>query len=210
MSSAPQLNYAPHTPAHKRLSRWIIIASILLACIASSLWWLPTEWRRIQLLYWQQQCLAYTTAADQVVFDPKSSGPPKCPQEWTKFYSIYSPPGFRSVGTLFLHELHRPDGQRRLVALDLDSRDPVVSVVFPRVFVPGNLLQSAYETSSVSSSYEIPVPSAIIFAGMPDPADPTHFTFKAQLNATVVIFDGWLGNDDRITIGQRKIVTGPK
>jgi len=210
MSSTPQLNYAPRASAPKRLYRWLVIASILLACLASSVWWIPAEWRRVQLFYWQRQCLAYTTVADQLVFDPNSSRPLQSPPEWTRFYSIYSPPGFRSAGTLFLHELRRPDGQPRLVALDLDRPNPIESVVYPRVFLPGDLLRPPHDVSGMAFSYEIPVPAAKLFAGTPDPADPTHFTFKAKLKSTVVIFDGWLGNDDRITIGPRRISAMPK
>jgi hypothetical protein len=210
MSSAPPLNYAPRQPPQQRWSRWLFFASVLLAIAASSLWWLPTEYRRLQMVYWQRRCLAYTASADHVVFDPNSTTPVQSPVPWTRFYSIYSPPWFRTAGTLFLHELKTPNGEPRLVALDLDCRNAMVPVVYPRVFIPGNFFRSPAETSSASRSFEIGVPAATLFAGTPDPADPCHFTFHAKLHSLVVTYDGWLGNDNRVTIGQGKIVPSVK
>jgi hypothetical protein len=164
----------------------------------------------MQLLYWQNRCLAYTAPANHRVFDPNSSGPYQSPPEWTKFYAIYSPPGLRSAGTIFLHELKKPDGERRLVALDLESESAgLLSVVYPRVFIPGTLLRSPAEAKAASNRCLIEMPSATLFSAVPDPADPTHFTFKAQLNSLQITYDGWLGNDDRVVIGPRKITSAP-
>jgi hypothetical protein len=173
MSSRSPLEYAP-TPAQRwRISARAILASVFAALVVSGWWWAPPTWRRMQLLYWQHRCLEYQPANDQVVYDPKSAAPAHPPAAWSNFYSIYSPPGFRSAGTVFLHELQKPNGDRRLVAVDLDlySLGPTL-VAYPRVFIPGSLFESPKE-AKISSA-----PGCLI-----DPASvPLHVSRAARFD----------------------------
>lgn len=208
MSSPSPLDYAP-TPAQRWLiSSRAILASVFAALVVSGWWWAAPAWRRMELLYWQHRCLEYQPSGNQVVYDPTSPASLHPPAAWSNFYSIYSPPGFRSAGTVFLHELQKPNGDRRLVVVDLDISGPAPTLVaYVRVFVPGSLFELPQETGiSLAGGLSID-PSSQIDAGTPDPAQPSHFTFQARRGSVQTVYEGWLDDDDRVIIGQRKMPT---
>lgn len=75
MPAPAPLEYAPAPPWQRR--RWfrrMVIAVCVLAFTAAAWRWGPEKWQRAKLLYWQHQCLHYSTSADEVVFDESPNG----------------------------------------------------------------------------------------------------------------------------------------
>jgi hypothetical protein len=219
MSDLQPLNYAPTPPMHRRGSfrRWFY-AIVLLAIIAPGWWWAPLAWRRTRVLYWQQKCIAYTAQPDQVIYDQASK---TCvlSSAWSHFYTIISPPGSRSDGTLFLHQMQKPNGERRLVVAEVDETNfnyqiapPNFKIeVWTHVFKLGTFTEQPAEVSSYdrnhvvigSTGYGTILNATKVYAAAADPADPTHFTFRTSDQNGGHIYDGWLQNDESVAIGER-------
>jgi hypothetical protein len=171
--------------------RRITFAIILLTFIASGWWWAPPVYKRIEMLYWQHQCMSYSPQPGQVICDSK--------------LSVKLVP----YGTLFIHELRKPSGEPRLVVLDLrvvPFHGETIVVAMPHEFEPATLLHAAVEhqesrqTGILDSSSR----SFKVFAGAADQADPTHFTFRVDDDGNVKKYEGWLEEDDSISIGEQK------
>ena len=105
-----------------------------------------------------------------------------------------------------MHEMHTPNGQRRLVVLQ-DSLGFIGEYITNRVFVPATLTSAAAELpfrgygflETDGNGY-----AGEIHAGNIDSADPTHFTFRVDTKSGQEIYDGWLENDGSIVMGKRK------
>jgi hypothetical protein len=195
--------------------------------LASLIYFQGGPWMlRGQLLYWQYRCMNYSAPADQVVYDSGSMTdspmigniPPnekfEIAHPWDRFYSLLSPPGFKSKGTLFLHERSSPDGTRYLVAVDFhqlllaDGRS--VPYFATRLFEPVTWTQlpqggaSALQ-SSLASGDEWPVDRRVqIFAGQTDPDDISHFTIQYKLGDRVETIDGWIRKNASPVLEQRR------
>jgi hypothetical protein len=166
----------------------------------------PRAWRQAQLLYWQNKCMNYTAPADRIAY---SSDEPITfvADEWSKFYALLSPPGMRSRGTVFLHERVAPNGNRRLVAVDaIEFADPVFQAVFPsaRVIIPGDTVRAPREALSTTFTPNfVQDLDGVIYAGQPDPTDPSHFTIRCVENGAEQVVDGWLRDDDSLLLERR-------
>jgi hypothetical protein len=55
----------------------------------------------------------------------------------------------------------------------------------------------------VTSGFPPHPPNVRIFAGQPDPGDPSHFTIRYQMWGQEDIVDGRLDDHERITLTQR-------
>jgi hypothetical protein len=191
------------------------MATILIAALlVSTSWWGPPGLRRVRFLYWQHRCLAYTSAPSQLVHDSNASKNTLVPPEWMNFYALYSPPGFNSEGTVFLHEMSKPNGERRLVAVDLTHSLALTDalVLVSRVFAPGTMFQPPQEMGDVYFSAPVIAgpDGGKVFAGSLDPSDASHFTFRTDDGSDVVTHDGWLQNDDTVRFSTRRTTTKPK
>jgi hypothetical protein len=215
MATAPtHLDYA-HQPAalHRRnvRRRAAAVAMLLVVLIASNKW-LPPAWRHARLLYWQDKCLAYVPPDRPVV---KSSVGGNCAAPWHEFYELFSPPGRKALSTVFLHELCRKDGARRLVAVEAETAmglgnvpDSEVALDY-HVIAPGTLWRRPELVTSAnlrpSFHYEGGEGQHFdIQPGRPDPADPTHFTFDVRWRQRTITLDGWLRDDDTILLEPRE------
>ena len=133
------------------------------------------------------------------------------PQAWSKFYGLLSPPGFQSRGTVFLHERRTPGGRRLLVAIDYLGDDFLhadnywvdVSEFQVRAFEPGGPFSLPVEVQSEQVTQELYAPddrrgTLRLYAGQPDPGDPTHFTIRWELAGRPSaggVLDGWVRED---------------
>ena len=217
----------------RRTRRWLILSAIA-ATLLTSFVWAPPLWRHAQLLYWQRQCLNYTAPPDQVVYESDPTAAAKLlasskacrtdasgaaylvPEAWESFYSLLSPPGGRSQGTVFLHRLRRPDGVERLLAVDLiDADNP--SMFHASIFQPGTAITRPRQVGNVMTMgmaigggdafvFAATRPSKWrrVYAGRGDPADASHFTFVWESPFRRFMFDGWLLNDDRFVLETRE------
>lgn len=169
-------------------------------------WWLPAALRHAELLYWQGECLSYSAPADELVYDHDRSIQ-LVPKQWSHFYSIFSPPGFVSEATVFMHELKKQNGDRRLVIVDFLPKSDGNLLQYPRVFIPGTTgrLPEEIPQHSNIAALEFPQSDTRLFAGHVDPVNPNHFTFRVQQGKKQTLFDGWLQNDDTVIIGEEKL-----
>ncbi|WP_428938679.1 hypothetical protein [Fontivita pretiosa] len=190
----------------------------LVPLVYAAVLWVPTTMQHLQLIYWQSRCVNYVPAPGQAVDLYLRSGRADVPVAWSRFYSMLSPPGHNSRGTVYLGWLQRPDGARRLVAIDTctwsisGQRDTVGLIC--RVIVPGNLIRSprfaSDEISATTSGQfvwrifmvDLRPESQVLF-GLRDPGDPTHLTIQYTHEGKQYFIDGWLRNNDRVLLEQR-------
>ncbi len=134
------------------------------------------------------------------------------PEPWLKFYNLYSPPGAASDGTVFLHEMRKPNGDTRLVAVDVligkTTIDPLCASS-TRVFKPATLFHPPEETNSHYNEQTFQFPlrghgNCQVYFGAVDPSEPTHFTIRAIVDNQPVFYDGWLQNDESVIYSERK------
>lgn len=185
----------------------------------------PSAWRRVEILYWQHRAMTYAPPADKVAYDDNPREAAKLcaaghslvtgphgevfdfPKPWDRFYSLISPPGRKQVATVFLHELSNPNGDRRLVAIELrslDYSDRLSLECFEEtVFEPGGLMRDPKEKMINARD---PKGSAVLryfhnakwYAGQADPHDHSHFTIHGYRDGKPITLNGWLRKDDLV------------
>jgi hypothetical protein len=206
----------------RRAVRVGLLAALGLLSFATWRWHGPA-WGRAQLLYWQRRCATYAPPADQVEFDndparvaalgatgdyhllPHSDGPPgsraasrKPPREWTEIcrlsgWNVQSPPG----PVLFLHQLRNEKGEERIVVVEYTPNSWVP--VWITVVTPGGLLAGA-SLIRQSPGWVFPADSQSlrIFAGQPDPADPSRFSIRYEADGRTGTAEGTLSADNSV------------
>lgn len=224
--SSPQLDYAPKPTGLRgaRARRWMHVAGGLLL-LAVVLWLTPRAVHRLRVTYWQKQCMTYTAPADQVVHETDPIEVARLLAPPTPYLGSIAtgqafliPAAYRnlvmsqSVGTAFLHERTSPQGERRLVAIDLfttgivpnnvmgfnaTSFDPSRAVRGPRALLTLTRGDGVTVTAQPGDSFRV-------FAGQPDQNDPSHFTIDYEHNGTRHTLDGWLKEDGLVMIEKRE------
>lgn len=133
---------------------------------------------------------------------------PKCFVELDRL----TPPAQVARPIIFLHERITKSGVRRLVVVQhtfspLPFLNADGGLIIGATVDPGSLLSLPHRADYVTlSPIRVPKQHAIsfsllsgkqlrIFAGQPDPADSTHFTFACELNRQTYAIDGWLQED---------------
>ena len=205
--STPHIDYAEKPPVHQRWisgKRLAWIAVFIFA--ASGAWWLPAGLRHAELLYWQQECIDYLAPADELVYD-RSRSIQLVPPAWSHFYSIFSPPGFQSEATVFMHELKKEDGEKRLVVVDFVPGVNGNLVQHSRVFVPGSPGRLPEEITRRSNAplLQFDQEGTLLFSGHVDPVNPNHFTFRVQEGKKQSLYEGWLQSNETVLIGEEKL-----
>ena len=208
-----QLEYAQPPVWHRRPAlRRALVATSILALVAVSLKWIGPTIDHARLLHYQSQCLRYAAPPDRVVMAGES--PYQTAPCWRSFYALFSPPGRKDLTTVFLHELQKKDGTRRLVTLEASANwgntaqpdseiDLEYHVIAPATpWTRARLINNAearpyfYHESGLGKSFNI-------HAGQADPTDPTHFTIELTWKKQSVTVDGWLRDDDTILLEPR-------
>ncbi len=194
--------------------RWACVAVVIVAASIAVPRWARPAWRRVVTLYWQHRCLAYTAPADSVAYDWDVPPVPSAGDAaFQAFYRLLSPPGDRGAPVILSHVLRTPNGSSRLVVVqayvfaDGAGEDAVsLMVTFgTRVFRPGGLTTPptqvlARDTGSLVIASGRPT---TIYAGQPDSADPTHFTLTGISGGRAFAVDGWLQDDETVTMDLR-------
>src|SRR5256885_16268375 len=105
VSNNPQLDYAPTLPWRRPRRARLLFALFLLAGVAGTAVLLyPRVREQLQVLEWQRRCMAASVPPNTVVFEdrdwmyPTGAG---VPFVWRSLYSAISPPGLKSISTLF-------------------------------------------------------------------------------------------------------------
>jgi len=223
------LQYSPR-PTWRRhpLGRHLLLGGVFL--IALALYFRgPEVWRRVQLVYGQQQCLDHSLPADQSVYEERPEAARELvnrlqyrstpagaayffDEDWAQFNALLAPPGIAPNATLYLHRRQTPDGRSRLVAVELltvRSIGAARALDFSvRVIEPGFLaLPKDLSTGSglVLGRVIVSANSSLrLFAGQSDPDNPSHFTIEYQEDdARHRTVDGWLRDDDTVALEPR-------
>ena len=210
-TKAPELAYAPKPPLRRRkVVRQTVLLALLAGVVAAGVWWFPVVRGRVVLYLLQRRCLNHAPPADEVVYDVGAerasalmsdgryhhfAGPPQAaflvPKYWSDFYSALSPPGFKSHGTVFMGRMKTPDGEARLVAIDMVIDSSSEILLTSRVVQPGTLhKRPVLLSASIYRFASAELTGAAVTPGRTDPADPSH----------VILFggrvQGWLRDEE--------------
>jgi hypothetical protein len=125
-------------------------------------------------------------------------------------------------GPAFLHGRTNPRGERRLVGVDLSPIDEEFWL-YPRVVVPAGLTTDPRPAKTHAEYATLPADrqrllalalvkdsrkdAVRVFAGQPDPDDPTHFTIRLEVNGVPETVDGWLQDDETVLLKPRDRAT---
>lgn len=227
------MSTTPSPISYEKPNRWRIwvrratLPAIIIALGVLALVYGPSVSRHVELLRWQRRAMQFDRPADQVVYesDPararavsrtiadmeaaNSSGAPvyQFSRTWREFFKILEPPGRKPGALLFLHERWTPKGQRRLVSVDLPARaeQPAFHML---VFRPGTMGSNPGlldESSWIPPFLTQPRPAGLkIMAGQVDARDASHFTIEWQSDAQSGVIDGYLLDNDRVVLEERR------
>lgn len=203
MNPLLNLPYAAGSCAARRVRARVAIVSALLVALGLSLFlWGKPALGKVRLLYWQAQCMKYQTPEGTVA--SSSDRPTRVSAEWTNFYRLAGGGSVRSDGTVFLHERTSPTGNRRLVAVNVhDSGCFGGRAMVARLFMPGSLFSRVREIAPGHGPRPVEF-ATVIYSGTPDPRDPSHFVIKYMSGQQTRVIDGWLTDDDRVLLEERR------
>lgn len=210
-SAVTPLDYAPAPPLLQRrhaISALWVMGIALLGLIGWKV--IPVALHRAELMRMQRECLHFSVAPDAKISTTQRTVPPA----WSAMCRSVPPFGFNSHGTIFLHELRTPSGERRLVGVDayFSTIRNGLTMVFPRIYTVGSLRRPPTLVSQGQGGTSFPGQWEFS-QGQPDPAEPRHFTFvMRRIDASSAgeertpdrTIDGWLDDDDRVGLEQRR------
>jgi hypothetical protein len=207
MEAAKPLNYAPKPSATRRTQRWALRVLAIFLVLAVATLWIRSGWSTLREIYWERACLRFLQPPGHIVFEINRGTvlhDEICVPE-SKFLSARVQ---MRTGSIFLHELRRPDGTRRLVLVNFEPWWPTdANGVFRVMYLSWEV--SVVPKPSDWSYIVVPAGSGTqlthwkFFAGQPDPADLSHFTFEYEVDGTRHTCDAWLKNDGKLVISQR-------
>jgi hypothetical protein len=193
-----------------------VLLVLLAGCALASVRWLEAGWGHAKLLYWQGKCLRYSAPAANVI-DQNGKGSVK---EWEEFYALLSPPGRRAAPVMFLGEMRRRDGGRRLVAVEavqsLKYGNPVTLLAAEyHVIEPGGVWSRPrlIRNEAWTNLAEMKWSSIQFYPGEIDPHDASHITIRYEVDGLPVkvtgVLDGWLQADDSLLLEVRRDASAP-
>ncbi len=213
------LDYAPGAPVRRKslIRRITAICLVLLVLGVAGLLW-PAVSKRARLYYWGAQCARWTSDTGQLAgsFSQGQSDRMSVPVAWINFYSLLSPPGLASRGTLLLHKLRSPGGTERLVGIDLYTLQNSAGVILLsiRSIDPGTFLHPPADVAKASATAVLVSDSAAttvrVFCARLDPSDSAHFSFDYSVDNNDFTRDGWLLDDGTVKLpGPTPKITPP-
>lgn len=231
-TAAQQLAYEAKRTSLRRRRMLTLVGVIVLLCALTPLvvryGKMGIERARVVSLY--RQCAAYTAPATLAVWE---EDPQRAKQlrdhETVGAHSgdaaYFVPPPWRQLnaaigqqiqtwGTLFLHERSTPSsggtaGRRLLVGVDIagwSRGGPVVLFARIRTIAPAVPMRlPVQENVDHPSVHLAPREGTLrLFAGQPDPADPSHFTIDYAIGDQKGVIDGWLKADGTVLLEKRE------
>ncbi|HTW94391.1 MAG TPA: hypothetical protein VMD30_06350 [Tepidisphaeraceae bacterium] len=187
---------------------------------------------RLQLLYWQHECMVFTAPPNVVVWQsnnpllPKPAMPPgyvdplylggnnvaRMPRCMVKFLEATQSlrPPFSVIlpaGAIFIHERKSRSGLRRLVMVEVLEQGGWTFAVNYQAVSPGTLSTDPVywpDTSKPVPPVTSAPPPCIFFAGQIDPNDSSHFTIGYEWDDGVRrVMDGYLGDDGNVHLSYK-------
>jgi hypothetical protein len=211
--SAPQLDYAP-APSVVR-SRWfrrIVLISVLLAIVIGSWKYGGPILSQVRVLWWQRTCMTYAQPADRVVYTDTSDEAAKLQKsgEYLRFYSggpafLRDLPAYQGLSAevgyaagsggaiAFMHERTDEKARRRMVVVYVDQ----AALLKATVYVPATATSRAkwVPARNLRDFSSGLLAGRRIFAGQPDPNDPSAFTIRYDAGGIPRTVRGQLLND---------------
>ena len=206
-----ELQYAPRPPLRRRrVVRRVLLLLSLTVVVVAGVKWFPRVREHVMLQVWQRRCLSYTPPVGEVVYDGdpqraaallardgryqkmpgSTAGAFLVQPAWSNLYATLSPPGLRSHGTVFLGTLRTPDGEDRLVGIDMvvQGGAPDAVMVTARSVEPGSLLRRPRVVASTSTEFlNYGIRGMTVTPATADPNDPTHVAlFGGKVDARVL------------------------
>jgi hypothetical protein len=180
----------------------VLVAVVAVAAVAIR--WGPALKEHANVLRDQRRCMNYRAPGGSVMLqaDRNEQGvliglmsyTPVC---WRRFQRPSIAPA-----VVFLHARTSPSGKRRLVSVEAAPSLAYRPAWSARVLVPDALRGPA---DVPGSPYYPDLPGADrIYAGQPDPADPSHFTVEYENGGERKTADGWLQDDDTLKFSVRE------
>jgi hypothetical protein len=208
----PQLEYARESPWHRRRSaRLVVLLCFGLLVLSATARWGNQMLMRIKAKYYFNQSMAWTAPSDYVAYQRHTQGwmpDGTVAVPWQNFYQNYTGSLPVSVGTLFLHERTSRGGNRRLVAVDVVGAEPHLGRVHANMRVFSPPVGIAWPKQRTTSIATLPLATNDglfkIFAGQPDPNDPSHFTIVYEGGNHRGVIDGWLQDGDNVLLELRR------
>lgn len=213
----PQLDYANPVPLHRRrwVQRWLVRAAGLAVALSACRWG-PSLWWSVRVHYWQHQCLTYTAAPNQVIYEDHMSSPvvfwgdghtsnrptvhnhgsavaARTVTCWDRLNLLTTGTTYATDGVVFLHSRQDGAGNERLVVVRFAMR---AWNEWYFIWTVGDSRSGRSGTIIVPLSVETQSKKLRLFAGQPDPVDPTHFSFDYEVGGRRGTIDGWLAETE--------------
>jgi len=218
-SNPPQLDYAPPTRWHERsLIRRLFLATSLGIAGLFAIYLSRGMLERVRVEAIYRRCASDSRPASTTVFSASiirgAARLNEVPAAWTEL-NLANSVSVASAGTVFLHEMRKADGTRRLVGVDIigygqsPSGDSLSFLPQYRVYTPASAWLAPRQIAAASGRAPL-LPTnggdaLQLFAGQFDPQDPSHFTVNYAIDGKPGIIDGWLKDDDTIVLEPRPI-----
>lgn len=230
-TGAQQLRYEPTPPWHRRraVSR-LVVPVVVVLLGATALWFGPPLWQRVKVVTLQRRCLDYVPpAAPRVVYvdEPRAAAALLGTRGYAASFSrgshaVYDNPAWRAFNgsgqpVAFMGRRTSPGGNERLVVVQFSTLggigpDPGNRIFFAPYVEGIATLRRRHFVAGVATlpgleMYRNPGDWTALVEGRGDPADPSHFTIDYSLNNTPGTIDGWLNDDDTVTLSPRTGLT---
>lgn len=226
------LAYAPAPPLVRR--RWfrLVVVVIIVGAFALAVYKFGGGFvRRARLVTLQRQCMSYVAPPTQIVYEGDPTAAKQLlaagrgytttdgvsasfiPPAWSNFHAADGA-GWQIHGTVLMHELTTPDGDRRLAFVDVTvspvggtPQQPIRMASFlSRIYVPGSVYAPPRIGLSIGTGDAIGMtldPSADtlrVYAGQVNPSDASRFTFVYELNGVKRTVEGHLRDVDSVVL----------
>jgi hypothetical protein len=215
MDSVKHLNYAPKPPAAQIYLRSAYRLIVVAGLAAVMFFWAPGIIRWLTVLYWQNRCLNYDAPQNHRIYECDLRTGHEIYREVNPNQAAYEElfaagAGIRwTMPTLFLHEMRQPDGQRRLVIIDvprLGGRKSAQTInLRAEVLTPTAFLSPPKSSGLLVLPVDIPADGRRIkfFAGHLDEYNPSHMTFDFEIDGVRHTCDCWLKNGGQLIVARR-------
>jgi hypothetical protein len=211
------------------------MACVCLLAVGAWRWGRAVRQRAI-LLYWQERCMHAKAPADRVVLDvgdgawehwkgrdsyalfqfsPCGQGAPQVVyqhHDWERFAALAAPNPLTALGpgalppVIYCHEMRRPDGRRRLVAVAALADNDVLILV-PLVVEPAPIVGTGgpkwcgggqLDWRAIACVRVVHSARVTVFAGAARPADATSFDVRLISDRVTHAVHGCLTDQDTI------------
>ena len=230
MDDAITLNYGRHPPKWRRKVLFGLLLIVVLAISADVWYWRGPIAHNMYGWYLQHKCISYRQPPTQIMVetDPISGDTLRSsrPGDYAMFgtitaWRIHSAEELQNKyfgmsgwtgAAIFAHErISRGTrgGNRRLLLVSFDIHTYPKSMDLNTLVIDeGTFFRAPRSMASLGAwlgrdTSGLPDPKPCIFAGQPDPNDPSHFMFDYEEWGQRDTIDGWLEANDEVTYSPR-------